>query len=197
MFVSHEVLLDIGFGPARARLGNLTHGDWLVAASGGAYQDGLTGLIRVGPFADVPGASKLVSVCLLEPVPRDDAMVVPLRWEATGVTGRLFPVLDADLRLTPAGDGQALLTLTGAYRPPLAAVGAALDRAVLHRAATATIRSLLTRIAGALTSSAPAAEAAAGQQPRAAADPQAPRPDRAGPAGPSVCRSGSPARRVL
>jgi hypothetical protein len=39
----------------------------------------------------VPGASKLVSVRLLEPVPRGEVMVLPLRWEATGVTGRLFP----------------------------------------------------------------------------------------------------------
>jgi hypothetical protein len=28
---------------------------------------------------------------LLEPVPRGEVMVLPLRWEATGVTGRLFP----------------------------------------------------------------------------------------------------------
>jgi hypothetical protein len=46
-------------------------------------------------------------------------MVLPLRWEATGVTGRLFPVLDADLTITPAGAGQTLITLNGAYRPPL------------------------------------------------------------------------------
>ena len=94
-------MLDVGFGAARARLVNLTHGGWLSTASGGAYADGLAGLIRVGPFGDVP-ASKLVRVRLLEPVPRDDVMVLPPRWEATGVMGRLFPVLDADLTMTPA-----------------------------------------------------------------------------------------------
>jgi hypothetical protein len=139
---------------------------------------GWPALIRVGPFGDVPGASKLVKVSLLEPVPRDDVMVLPLRWEATGVTGGLFPVLDADLTVTPAGAGQTLMRLDGAYRPPLGAVGAGLDRVVLRRAATATIRSLLTRVADALTSPAPAAETAArpaaGHQPRLAIDPQSP-----------------------
>jgi hypothetical protein len=70
MFVSHELRLDVSFEAARARLVNLTHADRLSAASDGAYADGLTGLIRVGPFGDVLGASKLVRVSMLEPVPR-------------------------------------------------------------------------------------------------------------------------------
>ena len=43
-----------------------------------------------------------------------------------------------------------LLSLAGAYSPPLGAVGAGLDRAILHEVADATIGSLLTRIADAL-----------------------------------------------
>ena len=61
MFARDEVMLGLGFETARARLVNLTHGGWLAAASDGAYADGLAGLIRVGPFGAVPGASKLVS----------------------------------------------------------------------------------------------------------------------------------------
>ena len=156
MFARHELVLGLGFEAARARLVNLTHGGWLAAASDGAYADGLAGLIRVGPFGAVPGASKLISVRLLEPVPRREVMVLPLRWEATGVTGRLFPVLDADLTMTPAAAGQTLMTLHGAYRPPLGGIGAGLDRVVLRGAAAATIGSLLTRIADALASPAPA-----------------------------------------
>jgi len=161
MFASHELMLGVGFAAARARLVNLAHGDQLSTASGGACADGLTGLIRVGPLGAVPGAAKLVRVSLLEPVPRADAVRLPLRWEATGAMGRLFPVLDADLTLTPAGAG-TLMRLDGACRPPLAGVGAGLDRAVLHRAAMATIRSLLTRVAGAPASPAPAAQPGAG-----------------------------------
>ena len=177
MFVRQELILDVGFVEARARLVNLTHGGWLSTASQGAYADGLAGTIRVGPFGDVLGASKLVRVSLLEPVPKDDVVVLPLRWEATGVTGRLFPVLDADLTMTAASAGQTLMTLNGAYRPPLAGVGAGLDRIVLHQVATTTIRSLLTRIAEALASPAPATgpvlRPAGGRHLRLGSDPEA------------------------
>ena len=40
-----------------------------------------------------------------------------------------------------------MLNLDGAYRPPLSALGASLDRAVLHRVAAPTARSLLSQIA--------------------------------------------------
>jgi hypothetical protein len=175
MFASDEVTVDAGFEAARARLVNLTHGGWL-AASSGAYADGLVGLIRVGPFGDVLAASKLVRVELLEPAPRENVVVLPLRWEATGAMGRLFPVLDADLTLTPAGARQTLMRLDGAYRPPLGSLGAGLDRVLLHRAATATIRALLTHVADAVAHPGPAAEPAeppAGRrQPQLAADPE-------------------------
>ena len=178
MFARDEVTVEAGFEAARARLVNLTHGGWLATASSGAYADGLGGLIRVGPFGDVLAASKLVRVELLEPVPRQDVVVLPLRWQATGAMGRLFPVLDANLTLTPAGARQTLMRLDGAYRPPLGGVGASLDRVLLHRAATATIRALLTRIADAIAHPSPAAESAgqpaARRHPRLAAGPEPP-----------------------
>jgi hypothetical protein len=37
---------------------------------------------------------------------------------ATGPGGKLFPALDADIWLTPAGEYSARLSLAGAYRPP-------------------------------------------------------------------------------
>ncbi len=147
MFVGHEVVLDISFALARARFAQFIGGGWLADASDRAYADGLSGLIRVGPFGAVFGASKLVRVQTLEPVPRADSVVLPLRWEATGVAGRLFPVFDADLILTPADAGKTRLTLRGAYRPPLAGAGSGLDRLVLHRVAMATVRSLLPQVA--------------------------------------------------
>ena len=104
MFASHEVTLRMTFARARARLSVLSDAGWLSGPSEAAYAEGLDGLIRVGPFGAVLGASKLVRVQLLEPVPRDDTVVLPLRWEATGAAGRLFPVLDANLVLTPSGE---------------------------------------------------------------------------------------------
>jgi hypothetical protein len=162
MFVSHDTVLGVGFPAARAGLAALAQGGWLREASGQAYADSLVGLARVGPFGELAGASKLVRVSLLEPIQREDSMVLPLRWEATGVMGRLFPVLDANLMLSPAGDGSTRLTFTGAYRPPLAAVGSGIDRMLLHRAASATVRSLVRTIADRIVAG-PAADGAAGQ----------------------------------
>ena len=147
VFVGHSVNLSLGYPIVRRRLGKLMEEGRLLGVSGRAYAEGLVGMIRVGPFGDVLGASKLVQVRMLDPVPRVDGIVLPMRWEATGAMGRLFPVLDADLLIEPADDETTSLNLTGAYRPPLGSLGARLDRAILHRAATATIRSLLNQIA--------------------------------------------------
>lgn len=50
----------------------------------------------------------------------------------------------------PAGEHATRLSLAGVYRPPLAALGAGLDRAVFHKVADATVRSLLARVADVL-----------------------------------------------
>lgn len=150
MFTDHGIRLDMGYLVARARFLRLAHGDWLDRPSQDAYADGLDGQVRVGPLGSVRGASKLVRVSLLDPVPRDDMVLVPIRWEATGRMGRLFPVLDANLILGTGSHGQAELRITGAYRPPLDGLGEGLDQAVLHRVAGATLRSLLRRIAATL-----------------------------------------------
>ena len=155
MFVGHEVLLSVDFGVARVRFSDFIRGGWLGDASDRAHADGLSGLTRIGPFGAVLGASKLVRVQLAEPVPREDAVCVPLRWEATGVMGRLFPMFDADLMLTPGEAGTTRLALTGVYRAPLATVGSGLNRLVLHRAATAAVRSLLQTVAESVARPAP------------------------------------------
>jgi hypothetical protein len=158
MFADHVVGLDMDYQAARARFLHVAHGDWLDGISRDAYSDGLVGEVRVGPFGSVPGASKLVRVSLLDPVPREDMVLVPIRWEATGRMGRLFPVLDANLVVGADGQGRAQLRITGAYRPPLDGLGKGLDQAVLHRVAGATLRSLLRRIAA--TMAGPPADAA-------------------------------------
>jgi hypothetical protein len=158
MFVSDEVLLDVGFTAAQARLANLTRGGSLVGASQAAYGDGITGLARVGPLGSGPGLSRLVQVHFRDLLTREDSAVLTLRWETIGPGGGLFPTLDADITLTPAGEQATLLTLAGAYRPPLGAVGVGLDRAILHRVATATTRTFMNRIADAIAHPAGVAE---------------------------------------
>lgn len=153
MFARAELVLNVGFSEAESRLAGLTRSGWLTGASEGAYDSGLVGLLRVGPLGDVRGASKLVRVYVRDLVRKDDSAVLTLRWEATGAGGAMFPALDADITLTSAGENLARLTLDGAYRPPLAALGAGLDRAILNRVATATVRTLLGQIAAVLTQS--------------------------------------------
>lgn len=158
MFVSDEVLLDVRFDAAQARLANLASGGALASVSEEAYGDEIRGLVRVGPLGSAPGMSRLVQVRFRDLVTHEDSAMLTLRWEAIGPGGGLFPALDADITLTPAGDQATVLKLAGAYRPPLGPVGAGLDRAILHRVATATTRGFLSRIADAIARPAHAAE---------------------------------------
>ena len=158
MFVGDEVRLDIGFAVARERLMRLGEGDGLLATSADAYGPGLT---PVG----VTGVSKLVRVQARVLSWTNISAGLALRWEAIGPGGGLFPVLDADLTLAPAGAG-ARLTLAGAYRPPLGPLGQALDRAILHRVAVATIRNFLDRVAAQLADQ-PVPNGAGSREPKA------------------------------
>lgn len=143
MFVGDEVQLEVSFAVAQDRLRQLADGGGLLGTSEDAYDHGAVGLERVG----VLGLSKLVRVQVRELAWTDHSVGLAIRWEATGPGGGLFPVLDADLTMTPIGERVTILTLAGAYRPPLGAMGAALDRAILHRLASATIRAFLTQVA--------------------------------------------------
>jgi hypothetical protein len=150
VFVSDERVLDVSVGVAQLRLASLVQGGWLSGASQAAYQHGMDYLVRVGPFGDLRGTSRLVRVQFVDPVYRDGAMTLGVRWEATGLTGGLFPVLDADIRLGAQGGQGSRVMLAASYRPPLGAAGAGLDRLLLHKVATATIRTFLARVTSAL-----------------------------------------------
>ena len=154
MFVVQEARLGVPVSIAQVRLSNLIRGSRLVEASEDAYDEWVTGLVRVG----VPGVSRLVRARFLELATRGEAVVLRLRWEATGPGEGLFPALDADITLTPDGDQATLLRMDGAYRPPLGAVGTVLDRMLLHRVAASTTRSFVIQVAEAIVSPQPAAE---------------------------------------
>src|SRR5215469_6780453 len=141
-------MLDVGFRDARDRLGKLD--SWFLTASDHAYEEGMAGLARIGPRGPAPGISRLAEIRFQPLAAQQGRAGLALRWEARGPGGRLFPVLDADLPVAPAGEDAALLTLAGAYRPPLGSLGAELDRLLLHRVAEATIRDFLERVATAL-----------------------------------------------
>jgi len=73
-----------------------------------SYAQGITGLLRVG-LAE-PVAAKLVGVSFLDPVYRGEVMMVGVRREATGATGGVFPVLDANVSIGPAEQTNAAFT---------------------------------------------------------------------------------------
>ena len=143
MFVGDEVELDVGFAIARERLMRLAANGLLLSPSEDAYDLGTAGLARVG----VPGLSKLVRVQARDLAVTEESVGLAIRWEATGPGGALFPVLDADIRLIRTGERACVLTMSGVYRPPLGALGQALDRALLHRVAIATIRDFMAQVA--------------------------------------------------
>ena len=120
MFVAHDVLLDVAFGVARPRLVSLASSRALVDASRAAYQEGLVSLIRAGPAASGPAEAELTTrlarVRFLPPVERAHTTTIGLRWEASGPSVGLFPVLDADITLAAASEQTTTLTLSGVYR---------------------------------------------------------------------------------
>lgn len=150
MFAVHQVAIDAPYHVVNARLSQFLNQGAVDGVSEAAYEGGLEATLRVGPFGATRGLSRLVRVHSLGPVSQDGKATVSLRWEATGVTGDLFPVLDAELTLTPEGEQRSRLELVGSYRPPLGRAGAALDRAIMAHVAEATIRSFLERAAAAL-----------------------------------------------
>lgn len=69
-------------------------------------------------------------------------MIITLGWEATHSAG-FFPVMDAELSAWPLTGTETQLEINGAYRPPMGIVGKALDAAVGHRIAEATVHQFL------------------------------------------------------
>jgi hypothetical protein len=143
MFVGDEVLLEVSFAAACERLTQLTESGALITTSEDSYSRETGTLARVGAI----GLSKLVRVQVRELARTEESAGIALRWEAIGPGGGLFPVLDADVRLTPAGEHVTLLSMAGSYRPPLGSLGKALDQAILHRVAAATIRRFVAQVA--------------------------------------------------
>ncbi len=161
MFVGDEVLLDVGFAAARARLTDVARGGLLQSASEDAYAFGLAGLRSASedayafglaglPTDGEPSVPGLARVQVREMAARGGAAGLAIRWEIADPGTGLFPVLDADITLSPAGTRATMLALAGAYRPLLAPDTAA-ERQFLRRVGAATIRNFLGRVAAGIT----------------------------------------------
>jgi hypothetical protein len=157
MFVGDEMSLEVGFAAARERLAQLADNGVLVSTSEDAYSNDTTRMMPVGAGS----LSKLVRVQVRELAGTGTSAGLAIRWEATGPGGAMFPVLDADIRLIPAGEHGSVLVMAGSYRPPFGPLGEALDRSILHRVATVTIRRFLAQLAAQIASGPGTAETAA------------------------------------
>jgi hypothetical protein len=157
--------------PPRPGLATLIGGGLLASASAQAYSDGITGLTAAGPLASALGLCRLCQVHVQDLKAGGDSARFALRW-VTG-PGGLFPALDADITLAPAGKHSTTLTLTAVYRTPLGMVSADLDWVIWHGAAAATIQAFLQLLAAAIARPARVAE------PAGSADDLDPSPDAA------------------
>jgi hypothetical protein len=145
--VGDQVLVDVSFDAVRCRLQRLAEDGVLLRASEYAYGAAITGFAEeAGPTAVL---CSLAGVESGEVVENPNRAQLSLRWEAIGPSGTLFPALDADLTLTPAGDNATTLTLAGVYRLPGQAA-AGLDPAIVRCFAAVAVRCFIARLACAL-----------------------------------------------
>jgi hypothetical protein len=142
MFIGDQVKAAVSASAATARLASMASGEALTRASRAAWAEGPA---RSTATAVLP---ELAAVRSRGPLRRGAVSMLTLRWEVTGESGQLFPVLDADITVIPDGEWATLVGLDGVYRIP---PGAELDAEAMRKAAVATIGSLLSRIAVAIT----------------------------------------------
>ena len=81
--------------------------------------------------------------------------VLPMSWRPIGMEG-LVPSLEADVEIASLGPRRAQLSISGRYEPPMGALGRAIDRALMHRVAEATLKDFLDRAGEVMGSLVPA-----------------------------------------
>ena len=145
MFLRYYVDLDIPFEQAESALLG-TPEAWVPGLLRDAEGRGQQLLAEVGFAVDERRLDREVEIELGMPYRSGIATRVPLTWRATSGT-RLFPRLEGDLEVAALGSSRSQLSMDARYRPPLALVGRALDRALLHRVAEATIGDFVDRVA--------------------------------------------------
>jgi hypothetical protein len=121
---------------------------WLPGIAGKAHTRGEHLLAEVG-FGDGRRVRTEVEISFGDAIRTPTKTILPIHWVASGVR-RLFPELDADLEVAPLGEHRTQLSMSARYVPPLGTLGRAIDRAVLHRVAEATLKDFLDHAAEAL-----------------------------------------------
>ena len=107
-------------------------------------------LAEVGFGGDVLRMDKHVEIQLGAPLRISSKTMLPLTWTPTGTQG-LFPALEADIEVAALGPNMTQLSISARYRPPMGAVGRAVDKTLLHRVAEATVKNFLDGVGEGLT----------------------------------------------
>ncbi len=144
MFVYYFVHVNRPFRDVEASL--VTQLNSLGPFADAAYREGEELRDKVSMRLDHPSVAKTVQLLSGIPLRGDQQTTIPFAWEATGTPG-LFPKLDADLVVSAVGPDLCQIAMRGTYAPPLGPLGRALDRAVLHRVAEASVKSFIDRVA--------------------------------------------------
>jgi hypothetical protein len=149
MFLRYYLELAMPFGPAEQALMAIpTSGLGALVESTGNRAERL--LAEVGFTLADRRIEREVAIAFREPQRFGSRTLVPITWEATGPDG-LMPALEGDLEVAPLGPSRTQLSISARYSPPMGPVGRALDRALLHRVAEATVKDFLDRVGAAMT----------------------------------------------
>lgn len=117
---------------------------WVPGLAQGAEHRGEALLAEVGFGAEGRRVGRSVVIELGEPMRFPSRTVLPMTWRAAS-SESLFPTLDADLEVAVLGPNQTQLSVSARYKPPLGAVGRAIDKTLLHRVAEATVKDFVDR----------------------------------------------------
>jgi len=153
MFVRYYLDLPVAFDDVEASVFD-SPSTWVPGMLEAAEDRGERLLAEIGFAVDARRIDKKVEIGLGEPHRLGSQTLLPMTWRATGLE-RLFPQLDADLEVAALGPRRTQLSISARYRPPLGMLGRAMDRAMLHRVAEATIKDFLDRVGERVCASVP------------------------------------------
>lgn len=155
MFARYYVELALPFEAVEAGLLD-DPSRWMPGMLEAAEDRGHRLLAEVGLGSEGRRIDKKVEIEVGAPQGTASVMALPITWRATGAQW-LFPRLDGDIELAALGPARTQLSISARYQPPLGVVGHALDRALLHRVAEATLKDFLEGVAEHLVAREPAA----------------------------------------
>jgi hypothetical protein len=122
-------------------------GSWLPGMATEAGDQGEQLLVDVGfELGNDHRVDREVQIEIGEPVSvRSKTTMLPIAWKAKHGIGPV-PQLDADIEIATLGATRTQLSMSARYRPPLGMIGRALDKALMHRVAEATLKDFLDRV---------------------------------------------------